>query len=87
MGEEEIMLEEICYHLIPNDDDWQIVCFLLKDAGMNARICDDDEQLCLAYIKVLEEYVYASKCNELRQLMLTYWKEIENERERNTTPH
>ena len=80
MGEEEIMLEEICYHLIPNDDDWQMVWFLLKDAGMNARICDD-EQLYLAYIKVLEEYVYASKCNELRQLMLTYWKEKKSERE------
>ncbi len=80
MGEEEVTLEEICYHLIPNDDDWQMVWFLLKDAGMNARMCDD-EQLYLAYMKVLEEYVYSSKCDELRQLMLTYWKEKKSERE------
>lgn len=80
------MLEEICYHLVPDNSDKEFVLQLLQDAGLNARMWDD-EQLYLAYIKVLEEYVHVYKRNELRQLMLTYWKEIENERERNTTPH
>jgi len=77
-----MILEEICYRLIPDNEDQDIALRLLKDAGMNARMCDD-EQLYLAYIKVLEEYVYVSKCNELRQLMLTYWKEKKSEREPN----
>ena len=74
------MFLETCYHLIPDNEDQELALRLLKDAGMNARICDD-KWLYLAYIKVLEEYVYMDKHKELRQLMLTYWKEKKSERE------
>jgi len=73
-------LEELCYHLIPDNDDQWLGLQLLRDADLNARICSD-EQLYLAYIKVLEEYVYTSTCSQLRQIMLTYWKEKKSERE------
>ena len=79
-------LVECCSHLMPDNEDQELALRLLEDAAMNARVCDD-KWLYLAYIKVLEEYVYVDKHKELRKRMLTYWKEKENERDHNTTPH
>lgn len=72
------MLEERCLPLLPDNEDREFATRLLEDAAMNARVCDD-KWLYLAYIKVLEEYVYIDKHKELRKQMLTYWKEKESE--------
>ena len=80
------MLEQICSDLIPDNEDKEVVITLLNDACMNARQVDDEE-LYYAYIKVLEEYVYTRDIAKLRVNMLKYWKDHEQERDRNSTPH
>ena len=80
------MLKEICSDLIPDNKDKGLVVTLLEDADMNAWQ-DDDEELYYAYIKVLEEYVYTEDIAKLRVTMLKYWKDHEQKRDRNCTPH
>lgn len=79
-------LNEICADFIPDNEDKSLVNTLLKDAAMTAEYADEEE-LYFAYIKVLEEYVYFENTSALRSAMIQYWNDMEEERERNCTPH
>lgn len=76
---------DIEQYIVP-DEDSDLTRRLINDAMMNARLCEDEE-LYFAYIKVIEEYIYAEKACAFRKQMIEYWKETEEERERNTEAH
>ena len=66
--------------------DYTILKELLERLRLTAAYSDEPE-LYRAYALVITDDIDAGDCDEFLNLAREYWEEIEEDRERNLTPH